>query len=137
MNLKEYARSRGTNIKKLAEKIDVTPSTLYAIANGSTDFDHIGISLFNKIADALNVTTDELYKILKDDSDGISDGSLHLTENELRLVFYYRNSNENGKDAILNSAKMQCLSAIYENGGADAVVRFGYDENMYELEDLL
>lgn len=61
MNLKEIAKLRGTNLKKIAEECHVPPSTLYAISSGDTNFDNVGIGLFMKIADALNMSPEELY----------------------------------------------------------------------------
>ena len=100
MNLKDYARSKSTNIKKLAEQIGVTPSTLYAISNGSTNFDNIGISLFNKIADALNVSTDELYKTLRFGNEETSEDEFALSSEELQLLYLYRMIDDDFKQPI-------------------------------------
>lgn len=99
MNLKDYARSKGTNIKKIAEQIGVTPSTLYAISNGSTDFDHIGISLFSSIASALAVTTDELYSVLRFDDE--VDESEVLSNDEKELIRYFRQLSPKAKRSML------------------------------------
>ena len=62
MNLKELARSKGTNLKKIAEKCGVPPTTLYAISSGSTKFENVGIGTFMKIAKELGMSSDELFK---------------------------------------------------------------------------
>jgi len=62
MNLKELARSRGTNLKQIAEKCNIPASTLYAISSGDTNFDHVGISTFMQIANALDLSAEDLYR---------------------------------------------------------------------------
>ena len=64
MNLKEFARSKGTNIKQIATKTGIAPTTLYAISSGETALDNVGISLFITLSECLNCTTDELYSTL-------------------------------------------------------------------------
>lgn len=82
MNLKELARARGTNLKKLAESCGMPPSTLYAISSGDTNFDKVGISTFMKIADALDMSAEELYRGEKRESG--------LTEREAEIIRAYR-----------------------------------------------
>lgn len=61
MNLKELARSRGTNLKRVAELSGIPASTLYAISSGDTNLDNVGISTFIKVSDALGMSVEELY----------------------------------------------------------------------------
>lgn len=61
MNLKQLARDRGTNLKKVAEKCGIPPTTLYAISRGDTNFDNVGISIAIKVAGELGMTVEELY----------------------------------------------------------------------------
>lgn len=98
MNLKELARSRGTNLKQVAEKCGVPPSTLYAISRGDTNFDNIGISLFMKIADALDMQPEELYGREPSETEW-SDPA------ERELVGIYRNMNARGREQLMVFAR--------------------------------
>lgn len=66
MNLKELAKSKGTNIKRIAETCGIPASTLYAISSGETTFDNVGIGAFRKVAAELGMTSDELYGAVAD-----------------------------------------------------------------------
>ena len=61
MDLKELARKKGTNIKKIAEKCGIPPTTLYAISRGDTNFGNVGIDTAIKVAGCLGMTVEELY----------------------------------------------------------------------------
>ena len=61
MNLKEIAKAKGTNIKRLAESCGIPASTVYAISSGDTNADNVGIGVTMKLAAALDMTVDELY----------------------------------------------------------------------------
>lgn len=61
MELKRLAREKGTNLKKVAEKCGIPPSTLYAISRGDTNFDNVGIGTAIKVAETLGMTVEELY----------------------------------------------------------------------------
>lgn len=63
MNLKELARARGTNLKRVAEECGIPASTLYAISSGETTWDNVGIGLFIKLADTFEIDTEELYRL--------------------------------------------------------------------------
>ena len=67
MNLKEFCKSKGTNINKIAEQSGIPPTTLYTISSGKTPIGNMGISMFIKVANALGCTTDELYDALTSD----------------------------------------------------------------------
>ena len=56
MNLKELAKAKGTNLKKVAERCGVPPTTHYAISSGSTKFENVGIGTFMKIAKELGMS---------------------------------------------------------------------------------
>jgi len=103
MNLKEYARLRGTNIKKLSEKSGIPASTLYAISSGDTDFDHTGISVFNAISSALGVTSDDLYYALRFEDYEIEDKqiSIDLTADERDLINMYRSLSDDARDVLM------------------------------------
>lgn len=61
MDLKSLARSRGTNLKRVAEECGIPPTTLYAISRGDTNFDNVGIGTAIKVAGALDMSVEELY----------------------------------------------------------------------------
>ena len=106
MNLREYARAHGTNIKQVAEQIGVSPSTLYAISSGETDFDHAGISIFIAIAKALRVSTDEMYAALRYGEERQDECSTCvLTKDEREIIEVYRNISPQGQDAVMTLIK--------------------------------
>lgn len=61
MDLKQLARKQGTNLKKVAERCGIPPTTLYAISRGDTNFDNVGIGIAIKVARELGMTVEELY----------------------------------------------------------------------------
>ena len=63
MNLKELAKLRGTNLKRISEQTQIPASTLYAISQGETTFDNVGVSRFLKLADALGMTAEQLHAL--------------------------------------------------------------------------
>lgn len=115
MNLKEIARARGTNLKKVAEKCGIPASTLYAISRGDTNFDNVGISTFLKIAEALDMDAEELYgrdvqdhaQLLSYEEQELIDIMRTVTfEGQRQLLIYargiahtYSKSNQAGKTA--------------------------------------
>ena len=112
MNLKEVARSSGTNIKQLAEKCDVPASTLYSISRGDTNLDNVGIDLFLKIAHGLNVSSEELYSLVREEVEyavvEIDDGdriSTRADSSENELVEIYRSLSAEGKEHLLVYAR--------------------------------
>ena len=96
MNLKDYCKTKGTTLNKIAEQTGVATSTLYAISNGDTTLDKVGISLFMRIADALGCTTDELYSVLKNDVSA-DENMRYLSDDEIALVDNYRTLSTAGK----------------------------------------
>ena len=79
MNLKELARARGTNLKKVAEQCGVPPSTLYAISSGETNFENVGIGLFMKIAYALDLDTEDLYRMTPEKAKQLKEAALEYS----------------------------------------------------------
>ena len=111
MNLKELAREKGTNVKRLAEKCGVTPSTLYAISSGETNADNIGIDLFLKISGALGMSAEELRRVL----DGtvvppVEHGRPDvLAVDEQELLANYRRMSADDKSTMLEMARSLAL----------------------------
>ena len=110
MNLKEVAKSKGTNIKQLAEKCDVPASTLYSISRGDTNLDNVGVDLFLKIARGLGVSSEELYSLVRQrveyaivEMDPVD--KLCLDDAEHELLEIYRSLNDDGKNHLLVYAR--------------------------------
>lgn len=100
MNLKQLCKEKGTNINKLAEKVGVTPSTLYAISNGDTTLNNVGVSLFIAISSELGYTTDELYALLSGAPE-----SPQLTDTEQEIVDIMRSITPQGQQQLLLFAR--------------------------------
>jgi len=126
MNLKELARARGTNLKRLSEECGIPASTLYAISSGETNFDNVGIGLFVKLANALMIDTDDLYRMNFDaseisemefdasdkDDTAVNDNRIvELSPDEKELLSCYRSVEAWERELILTHAKMVFMHA--------------------------
>lgn len=100
MNLKQLCKYKGTNISKLAEKIGVPGSTLYAISSGDTTLDNVGVSTFIAMASELGYTTDELYSLLSGAPE-----SPQLSDDEQELVDIMRSITPQGQQQLLVFAR--------------------------------
>ena len=103
MNLKEFAKLHGTSIAKLSTASGIPASTLYAISQGATTFDNIGISRFVKLADALGVSVDELYNM-----PSYSPNSLPVENKngeEQALIDIFRKLDSHGQGVVIATAK--------------------------------
>lgn len=100
MELKDYCKLKGTNIKRVAEQANIPLSTLYTIASGKTPLDSVGISMFMKIAEVLEVPTDELYNVLKND-ELIDDNTRYLTDDEITIMDNYRAISSYSRTGVL------------------------------------
>jgi len=109
MNLKELARVRGTNLKKVAEQSGIPASTLYAISSGETNFDNVGIGVFKKVANALGMTADELYTQELTSEQDKSNNAITLSQDEQELLDCYRALSAPEREHILHYAKMTFL----------------------------
>ena len=101
MNLKELAKKRGTNLKQVAEKCGIPPTTLYSISRGDTNFDNMGIGTAMKVADALGITVEELYTGEKFAPNA---PAAALAPGERQLVDAYRAMSDEGRDKLLDYA---------------------------------
>ena len=104
MNLRDFCKERGTNIKRVAEQLGIAPSTLYSISSGETSLDNVGISLFMDVAHALGCTADELHGILSGTDCGFTEHG-QLTERESELLGIMRNVTNEGANQILIFAR--------------------------------
>ena len=140
MNLKELARIRGMNLKQLAEKCGIPPSTLYAIANGGTNFENVGIGLFMKLSAALGIDSETLYSM---DEEQILDSlksvmrtrngkdfferqlesdlavALAPTDEEYELLYMFRSMDAHGKEQLMVFARG--CAASYPQNKADSL----------------
>lgn len=60
-NIQRIFKERDINIAEFARDNDLTPTTLYAINNGKTQFEKISAGVFVKIAEGLGMSVEELY----------------------------------------------------------------------------
>ena len=127
MNLKEIAKSRGTNLKKVAEKCGVPASTLYAISSGDTNYENVGIGLFMKIAKALDMTTEELYEMESHVEYAVVELKDELTVDEMELLDYYRYLDDDEKKQVLSIADGLHAIKIFKNGGHKSAHEHGFD----------
>lgn len=121
MNLKELAKAKGTNLKKVAERCGVPASTLYAISCGDTTFDNVGIGLFMKIADALDMTSEDLYRANGgyDAADIADKAPSELTPAEWCLIDAFRACDAAYKDMLVKSA-IAYAAMTKKNGAGDS-----------------
>ena len=119
MDLKSLARSRGTNLKRVAEECGIPPTTLYAISRGDTNFDNVGIGTAIKVAGALDMSVEELYTgkptvtytaislsgYGNAEPNGSESDDPPLNDDERELVSYFRQLTPSGKHAILAGLK--------------------------------
>lgn len=110
MNLKELAKTKGTNIKRIAETCGIPASTLYAISSGETTFDNVGIGAFRKVAAELGMTSDELYANVTNVNymavrlDDITEDKPSGNPDEQRLVELYRAMDADYREMLMKSA---------------------------------
>ena len=105
MDLKNLARSKGTNLKRIAEESGIPPTTLYAISRGDTNFDNVGISTAIKVANALGMTVEELYSGDNAKLSTMSFSSDKMTFDELELLQLYRRMDDADKSTFLDMAR--------------------------------
>lgn len=104
----------GMNVKQLAEKIGVAPTTIYSVI--TRDSNRMDVDLLIKIAHALGVTADYLI----DGPDDVSHSntvvdSLNLTKHERDLIIAYRNH----PDQQASVDKLLDLPTVAKNAPVD------------------
>lgn len=112
MNLKELARSKGTNLKQVAEKCEIPPTTLYSISRGDTNFDNVGINTAIKVANALGITVEELYTGKSPVRPPAQ--QMELSNNERQLIDLYRNMDAQYRAMLLKSAEAYVGASVKE-----------------------
>lgn len=130
MNLKELARQKGTNIKKLSEKCGLPASTLYAIASGDTNLDNVGIDIFMRIARALDMSAEQLKKTMESDDVMYAVVELptekRLASDERELLSLYRRMDAENRARMMDNARaFAALSEKDAPGMRDDVERAG------------
>lgn len=126
MNLKEIAKSHGTNLKKVAERCGVPASTLYAISSGDTNFENVGIGLFRKIAKALDMTTEELYELESPIEYAVVEIPDKTTVDEMELLDYYRYLDDEGKSQVLSITRGLHAIKAFNEGGHELAGEHGF-----------
>lgn len=96
--------ARGIKVASFARDNGITPSTLYAIHDGTTKFEKIGINTFMKIAHGLGMTAEELYYGTPPKSPTFSDPQ------QTALNGYYECMNDTGRKLALDSVKAMSSS---------------------------
>lgn len=114
MNLKEIARSRGTNLKRIAEQCNIPPSTLYAISSGDTNFDNVGISIAIKVAESLGMTVEELYT----GKEQPKNEPLTLSPDERKLVDLFRRMDDAQQAKYLGLAPTFVVASEKDGAGS-------------------
>lgn len=107
MNLKELAKLRGTNLKRISEHTQIPASTLYAISQGETTFDNVGVSRFLKLADALGMTAEQLHALPTVTPENVNSyiGAIEDSDMDSELSDVYGTLDEQGKAALLTMAR--------------------------------
>ena len=110
--MKELARSKGTNLKQVAEKCGIPPTTLYSISSGDTNFDNVGINTAIKVANALGITVEELYT--GEPIQRPPARQMELSDKERRLVELYREMDAQFRAMLLKSAEAYVGASVKE-----------------------
>lgn len=98
--------ARGIKVASFARENNITPSTLYAIHDGTTKFEKIGINTFMKIAHGLGMTAEELYYGTPPKPPSFSD------PRQTALNGYYECMNDAGRKLAVDS--IRAMSAAPE-----------------------
>jgi transcriptional regulator with XRE-family HTH domain len=107
MNLKELAKSRGTNLSRIADQTGIPKSTLYAISQGETAFENVGISTFIKLGEALGMSVEEVFESPNITPEELA--SYHARKNEIgeegELLDIYRSLDDRGRRVLMSTAR--------------------------------
>ncbi|MBQ9179875.1 MAG: helix-turn-helix transcriptional regulator [Firmicutes bacterium] len=70
--LKEHLKKQGKSMYALSKESGVAYSTLNDIANGKVDPDNCKLGIFRTIANALNLSLDELYDLCVENNESVT-----------------------------------------------------------------
>lgn len=99
----ELFEERGIKVAAFARENNITPSTLYAINDGTTGFDKIGISTFLKIAKGLGMSAEEIYY-------GTEPRRKYADPQQEELNGHYESMNATGRKLAVDSIKAMSSS---------------------------
>lgn len=105
------------NLSEFARVNDIPYGTLYDVVKGKTRFENIGVSVFIKIAQGLNMTPEELYY-----GEGQTNPHNYTDPRQIALNMYYESMNEAGKETLVASARLMAGSPdvrMEKNNGED------------------
>ena len=107
MNLKELAKARGTNLKKVAEQTGIPASTLYAISQGGSNFESVGIDIFIKVADALGMSVEDLRELPNVTPENVEYYLVTIedSDQERELLELFDKMDDVARDALLSTAR--------------------------------
>ena len=107
MNLKELAKSKGTNIKQIAEKCGIPASTLYEISNGGTNVDNVGIDIFLKVSHVLGMSAEQLMGEIGDVRYTMVELPMEemATAEERELLDLFRKMGDSDRAVLLDTAR--------------------------------
>lgn len=96
----ELIKRNYKNLSEFSKEADIPYGTVYDIVKGKTKFENIGVTVFIKICKALDMTVEELYYGLSAPEPKYSD------PRQTALNRYYESMNEEGKNTLLNTARL-------------------------------
>ena len=67
MNIKQYIEEKGISIYKLANEANVAYPTVFNMVNGKVNLMNCSLGIVKKVADALNLTVDEMITLCEKD----------------------------------------------------------------------
>lgn len=103
LKIRELRTEKGWTQKELAEKMNTSPKNIWAWENEKCEpciSDLIKLArLFDVTVDYLTGNTDEMGALIQ------SATTSELSEDEKKLLFWFRNSNEQGRRGIMNTVE--------------------------------
>lgn len=110
--LSDILKEKDINVNELANKIEVSPSTIYSIIQ--RDNTKVDITVLARICTELNVSMERFY-IDYIDSDKNAKKNPPLTAEEKMILESYRNFNADGKNYLIKQVKTMSASGLYND----------------------